>query len=362
VGAGTLQLDAGLGGAGGTVTVSNSATLLARGAIVRRITGSGAITANNAPLVLGDLSDANGFNINSGTSAGGTLNVGTNQVVLFSQGRAVLGLQTTIATGGTLVTVNGLQLGNAASLDASKVLTAAGPATIQGPFVNNGTVNGPVGNGQNLICQNAVSGAGSFTGNVVFNGGYSPGNSPASVTLQNATFTAVNTLTMELAGTTQGSGYDHLNITGTAALDGKLTVLLLNNFMPAAGDSFDLIDGATTGNFSSISLPQLTAGLAWDTTQFNSQKIIRVISTAATSPFFLTGLQSVTDGQGNHVEFSFSNNPQATFSVLSTTNLNLPLSNWTVIGTPSNLGTGIFQFISAPISNEPKRFFGVRSE
>ena len=124
-----------------------------------------------------------------------------------------------------------------------------------------------------------MNGAGNFTGNVVFNGGYSPGNSPASVTLQNATFSAVNLLTMELSGTAQGSGYDHLNVTGTAALGGTLVVTLINGFTPAAGASFDFLDGNTTGSFANISLPPLGSGLAWDTSQLATNGTLIVVTT-----------------------------------------------------------------------------------
>ena len=274
--AGTLQLDNGLGGSGGTVTVASGATLLAKGRIARPIAGTGTITANAAPLILGDLAQANGFNLSGGPGAGGTLNVGGNQVVLFSASRALLGLQTNLSNGATLATLNGLQLGNATSRDASKILTATGPSILQGAIVNNGTVQGPSAPSEFLVLQNAVSGAGSFTGNVLFNGGYSPGNGPGSVTLENPAFTAVNVLTMELGGVVQGSGYDHLNITGMATWGGTLVVTLINGFTPAAGDSFNLFDGNTTGAFNSQSLPPLAAGLTWETAQFASAGILSV--------------------------------------------------------------------------------------
>ena len=50
----------------------------------------------------------------------------------------------------------------------------------------------------------------------------------------------------------------------------------------------------------------------------------------------------------------------ASFSVLSTTNLFLPLTNWTVLGVATNTGSGVFQFTTATLTNEPQRFYGVR--
>ena len=170
------------------------------------------------------------------------------------------------------MTLNGLQLGNATSRDASKILTATGPATVQGAFVNNGTVQGPVGPGQVLVLQDAVSGAGSFSGNVTFLGGYSPGNSPAAVTLESPTFVAANTLSLELGRIAS----DHLHFTGSATLGGTLVVTLLKEFTPVRGDRFELFSGPTTGAFDSISLPALPEGLAWDSSEVSTLGLLRI--------------------------------------------------------------------------------------
>jgi hypothetical protein len=112
-----------------------------------------------------------------------------------------------------------------------------------------------------------VDGAGSFTGagTSVFKGGFSPGNSPALVAMAgDAVFDAGNSLVMELAGLTPGSGHDALHIGGTAFLGGTLDVDLLGAFDPAAGDSFDLILAEVlNGTFGTVLLPTLDPGLLW---------------------------------------------------------------------------------------------------
>lgn len=60
-------------------------------------------------------------------------------------------------------------------------------------------------------------------------------------------------------------------------------------------------------------------------------------------------------------QFSFSNDVSSSFTVTSATNLATPLSQWTVIGQPTYLGSGLFQFTSLPATNEPQRFYRVRS-
>ena len=80
--------------------------------------------------------------------------------------------------------------------------------------MNNGVVNGPTGIGQELTFTQAVAGAGSTTGNVEYAGSYRPSNSPNAVNVQNVLLDSTSTLIMELAGTTPGSGYDQLDISG----------------------------------------------------------------------------------------------------------------------------------------------------
>jgi sugar lactone lactonase YvrE len=79
---------------------------------------------------------------------------------------------------------------------------------------------------------------------------------------------------------------------------------------------------------------------------------------AGVTPPILAGPQML---EGGLVQFAFTNIPNASFTVLSTTNLSLPLSNWTAIGAVSNMGAGQFQFILQPASNGSQSFYTVRS-
>jgi hypothetical protein len=60
-------------------------------------------------------------------------------------------------------------------------------------------------------------------------------------------------------------------------------------------------------------------------------------------------------------QFSISNISASTsYSVLSTTNLLQPLTNWTLIGTASNISPGIYQFTATNATNTP-HYYSVRS-
>jgi hypothetical protein len=117
---------------------------------------------------------------------------------------------------------------------------------------------------------------------------FSPGNSPGIATAASVQFekgpsiSGGPTLVVELAGTAPGSQYDQLHVTGQLSLGGTLQVLLTNDFAPAAGNSFDILDwGSVHLSFDSLVLPAL-AGLSWDTSRLYLDGVISV-----TSPGFL---------------------------------------------------------------------------
>jgi hypothetical protein len=103
-----------------------------------------------------------------------------------------------------------------------------------------------------LILTNAVSGAGSFDGNVAFLGSYSPGNSPAVVDVENVMFSADNILTMEIGGLLAGTDYDQLNVSGLATLGGTLELVMLDGYTLEPGEIYNLIDGPISGEFHAV--------------------------------------------------------------------------------------------------------------
>ena len=79
-------------------------------------------------LFIGNSKQTGQFNQGGSPGVGGTLNVGSNAVVFLSADAAILGSQTNIGPGGSLTALNGAQLGNPSSVDATKILTATGSA------------------------------------------------------------------------------------------------------------------------------------------------------------------------------------------------------------------------------------------
>jgi hypothetical protein len=64
---------------------------------------------------------------------------------------------------------------------------------------------------------------------------------------------------------------------------------------------------------------------------------------------------------GGGFQFSFTNTPGVSYTVLVSTNLTTPLNNWTVLGAPIENPPGHFQFTDSPPPGSPQRFYRVRS-
>ncbi len=224
------------------LTMSGAGKLSGFGQVGGALAGSASnqIMASGGTLTVGDANSAAGFNF-AGTidvAAGATLD-------LRDSDKATLGSATTLAAAARLSSLNGATLG------AGKTLSASGAAQVDGKFTNQGTVNGPGTAGQFLTFTDDVDGPGGYTGNVLFSDGFSPGSSPAAVSLQNFALDASSTLTIELGGMAAGTQYDQLNATGTAILAGTIDVKLINGFQPVLGNQFTVLTFASrSGDFA----------------------------------------------------------------------------------------------------------------
>ena len=78
----------------------------------------------------------------------------------------------------------------------------------------------------------------------------------------------------------------------------------------------------------------------------------------ASTPLYLTDPARLGNGA---FQFVFTNTPGASFTVLAATNVTLPLSNWTELGTATEIAPGRFQFTDLQATNSPLRFYSMRS-
>ncbi len=161
--------------------------------------------------------------------------------------------------------------------------TGAGTTSFNVPFINTGTIQV---SGGSLVFNStfdnrgafgvADGGTAKFTSPITFpsttplkgtgtidapqvtaEGQVAPGSSPGSLTVTgNLTLVSTSTLLIELAGATQGTGYDYLSVGGSAALAGQLSVSFLGGYqwiLPTTS-TFTILNatGGLTGAFANI--------------------------------------------------------------------------------------------------------------
>lgn len=206
--------------------------------------------------------------------------------------------------------------------------------------------------GHGLILTNnaELAGAGAFFGNITNAGVIRPGSPIGTITVS-GTVTLLPGSVIELdVGGTQTNQYDRMLISGRLSANGTLTVRLVDGFRPQPGDSFRLLGfGSAEGAFTSITLP---AGYLWE----NRLLIDGTIS--------VTGLCQVQfdppQRQGTNLVLTGAGGPPgARYFLLTSTNITVPLANWTVIATNNFETNGRFSLIIPIDPAVHRRFFTI---
>ena len=196
----------------------------------------------------------NGSIIGRGVFRGGSANPGSNG--LSNIGLIALSGGTTDFHGDVLNSGGGRIVASGAS-----VVTFFDDVTHNGAEIRTNA-------GSRTVFFGSLTGAGPFTGTgvVEINGDLKPGNSPGFGSFAgDVELGPLAAFDIEIAGTTPGAAYDRVSVAGLLSLDGALDVSLLGGFMPALGDSFDVVDwGSLKGTFADIHLPPLAGSLNWD--------------------------------------------------------------------------------------------------
>ncbi|HZZ45047.1 MAG TPA: hypothetical protein VFE58_19075 [Tepidisphaeraceae bacterium] len=241
---------------------------------------NGSLTLTNSSLTLSSTGPLGpSLTLNPGMS----LNItGSSKTLTLASG------STLTLNGGTLNAITTYSTGSTLNLASGSFTLPA--SSFASKFINNGSFTGPASG--NTTFAAAVSGTGSYTGNTLFKSSLSPGSSTssASISLAKTSFASTNTLNLKLGGATAGSQYDQLTFSNPSTLAGTLSVSLLNSFSPSAGQSFNLLDGTTTGTFSTTNLPTISP-LRWNTNFLysNGTLLVRPASESLTWSSAVTG-------------------------------------------------------------------------
>ncbi len=266
----------------GTVAVSDATSQFK---VEQGATVSAAGLNNNGVVVVGANADFivlnNSFNLGTTTLNGGELDVRG----LYGNGPTAL-----IQGSGTLSTTSGLsnngniQLSGQSSVMgvvnnlASGAIEVSGQQshTFFGGVSNDG--NFTIDPGSGVTFQGVFSGdhGTAGTGTATFAGGLSPGD-PVDMTFGgNVVLQHTNITTLNLAGTTPGTGFDKIDVAGQLSLDGTLRIVL-QSFTPQVGESFQIFTwGTETGTFAQFDLPTLPGGEEWNMSQLYAHGTISV--------------------------------------------------------------------------------------
>jgi hypothetical protein len=300
---------------GGTFTHAFGATLSGGGALTLNAvaTGSlqdsftlGSISVNSSTLTLGTTVSTAGLSLGlSGSTINGTcslinaagqtltLNGSTLSLPLTNQGTLIASANSSIAGGLATTSTSLIRIGQ---IDGS---TSTATLTVVGSFTNQGAIEitnsfAVAYNAALQVPSGTLTNSGS--GTITALGGTTPGGTRtifgivdnqgtiaiapgAAYTLTiNGSLTNSGTLALDLGGTTAGTTYDQLVVTGAANLGGALDVGTFSGFQPNIGNSFTVITrGSGTGGFATINVPPPSSG-AWNNPLYNPTSVVLSVS------------------------------------------------------------------------------------
>ncbi len=291
---------------------------------VARLTGSGTINLGSGSCTVTDA----GTNIfggvlsgaPNGTSATDYQTAPPGGFAMAGTGKCTLSNVQTYS-GDTWVTSGTLALSGVGSLPASSNLVVTSGATLDASGRSDGTLR--VAGGQTLAGFGAVAGKVVITNNGVI----APGGSAIGTLTLNSTLNLTGgQARLAISKNNTVLANDAIAGISTLTCGGTLVITNLGTDALAPGDSFKLFTATNyAGSFANFSLPPLATNLFWNTSQVALNGSLTVL---AVVPPTLSG-RMVPDGSG--FQLSCSGPSGQTYTVLTSTNLILPLTNWLVL-------------------------------
>jgi hypothetical protein len=349
--------------------------------------GSGNIFTNNGPLVVAAIGGQSpsvltltgpfaNFNPKTGSLTGGIYNIaGTlqfdnanivnnaanltlaGQIVNQNNVNALLNLANNTSTGvftllpptfGPLATAGTFTNQGHFTVSKGSKFTVGGSGNYQqagGTTTVDGTLAVPTGSQVNATA-GTLAGAGTFSGNV------SVGNASGKVatlvvgdsTKQAGQLSVTNdyaqlltgVLDAQIGGTTVGSQYSQLNVTGAANLNGTLNIKLINNFLPSVGQTFHIMTASSlNGTFSKVTGKKINSSEHFEVSYSATDVVLTVVSGPESGDQMVSVLADPTSAIattyiGNIVPLSFytSSGPSAgsmAYFTLSGTSMAAPV-------------------------------------
>lgn len=241
-----------------------------------------------------DQSNANALTNFVTNAAAGKFTLAGNQNLTTSAGNFTNAGNMTISSGSTFTVGNGgntalpvnyTQTGGKTTVDGTVTASAttAGPPTLNlqsGSLFGSGTVGDTVTSSSIITPGDSAT----ATGKLAISGTYT--QNPAGA------------LDISIGGTTVGTKYDQLNVTGTASLKGTLNVSLINGFVPALGASFDILNtSARSGTFSTVNGTAINGSEHFSVT-YNGNDVLLTVVAGAAAPSTVSMARSSYSARG----------------------------------------------------------------
>jgi len=308
----------------------------------QEIAGLNSVTGTNASVSLKNtvtnsaaaatltLSGSGSYAFGDGTTNNSGIIAGAINLVKNGSGTQTLGDSNTY-TGTTTVSVGTLALSGTGSINQTPVITVASGATLDASVRTDGTLT--LSSGQKLNGFGTLKGVLTVASFSTVAPGSASGLGMLTVT-SDATLDGTNVMKINKTGGTN----DVLSVSGTLTLGGTLAVINLSGTL-AAGDSFKLFNASIIkGSFGLTNLPALDGNLFWDTSRLTNG-ILSVASPAAPVSYLAINSFSLS---GADLVIGGTNQGAGTCYVLASTNVTLPMADWTVIATNVLSGSGNF--------------------
>jgi hypothetical protein len=316
----------------GTFNVTNSSVY---GAFT--VADGGSLNCFNSVNLYSAINVASGglLTVNGGTAlqSAGSLTIAAGGTL---DAAATLSLYSSLTNFGT-INITNFSIGLASALggilnEPAANLFTFGGAGIGGAgyLVNDGSITKSVYTGSATINVTSFTNAGAITAQ------------HGTLQLGTVTLLTATSLTLDL---NSASDYGNFNFSGNAGLTGTLNVLT-NSYIPSIGAVFNILTyGSYSGDFSGVNIPSGVGG--WQTSYD---------STVAQIEVGLPRLEPPVLSPTNLVLNATNGLYETPYVVLSTTNLTVPLADWTPLTTNNFPSNGKFSFTNSP-ATLPQQFF-----